>query len=184
MASYRVDSVEGRFLEGDTAAIAEVSRWVAGVLAAPTFWALRRQRTDLHQEVLGRLVESLRRGRFDASREFKGYVQGVARFTAYKAVDRDVRDVETPESDTAATDADVPADSGTESRLLAAQLARQALEIASDDCRALIREYFLEEQRYREIAEDRGVPVGTIKSRLFRCLESIQRALRAPAGPR
>jgi RNA polymerase sigma factor (sigma-70 family) len=184
MATYGIDSVEGRFLRGDTGAIAEVSRWVAGVLAAPTFWALRRQRVDLHQEVLGRLVESLRRGRFDASREFKGYVQGVARFTAYKAVDRDVREVTIPEDDSPETAAETAVDSGSENRLVAAQLARQALEVASDECRELIRSYFLEDRRYREIADERRVPVGTVKSRLFRCLESIQRKLREPGALR
>ena len=80
--SYRADSVEGRFLRGEPEAVGLVFRWISRVLTLPRFWALREEWADLHQEVLGRVTESLRENRFDDEKDFRTYVQGVARFTA------------------------------------------------------------------------------------------------------
>jgi RNA polymerase sigma factor (sigma-70 family) len=52
------------------------------------------------------------------------------------------------------------------------QLIRRVLDMASEDCREMIVDFFLHQNSYEEIAEEHGVPVGTVKSRLFRCLES------------
>jgi RNA polymerase sigma factor (sigma-70 family) len=60
-------------------------------------------------------------------------------------------------------------------------LVHQILERLSAGCRALITEYFLEQCSYEEIAARLAVPVGTVKSRLFRCLEAAHRAS-GPAG--
>ena len=49
------------------------------------------------QEVLGRVIASLRAGRFDPERDFRTYVQGVARFTAFTALSR--RPPEVPASE-------------------------------------------------------------------------------------
>jgi RNA polymerase sigma factor (sigma-70 family) len=161
--------------------VAEVGRWIARVLAAPSFWSLRREWSDLHQEAMGRLIESLRRGRFDASKDFQAYVQGVARFTGYKAVARHVQHAGDADLDPEAA-AEVSEDRGSEERLLAIQLARQALAVASKDCRVLVTAYFLEDRSYGEIAESWGLALGTVKSRLFRCMGAIQQALRGPVA--
>ncbi len=171
--AYRADSPEGRFLRGDRGAVADVSRWVARVLAMPGFWSLRNSWLDVHQETLGRVVESLRIGRFDPDREFRTYVQGIARFTAYKAIQLGMQ--ETSPSATAPAGSDRAPDAEREA--INAQLARLALELSSEECRTLIADYFLDERTYAEIAEFRGVPVGTLKSRLFRCMEAIHKRL-------
>jgi DNA-directed RNA polymerase specialized sigma24 family protein len=41
----------------------------------------------------------------------------------------------------------------------------------------------MEDRSYAEIAEEQGVPLGTVKSRLFRCMSAIQQALRPAASP-
>ena len=179
--SYPTDSVEGRFLQGDPEAVGEVSRWVARMVTLPRFWALRGQWDDLHQEILGRITESLRHGRFDSRREFKAYVQGVARFTGMDATSRQGRYK-------AAEDLDpdrLPAPGGDPERAAAARnLARVVLDNASEECRAIIRAYYFEGKSYREIAAGRNMPVGTVKSRLFRCLSAAQEKLRvAPEEP-
>ena len=70
---------------------------------------------------------------------------------------------------------------------------RRVLDEASEDCRLLMRLYFLEGKSYEEIAAELAIPVGTVKSRLSRCLDAAQKALRvavrrppspAPDGPR
>ncbi len=68
-------------------------------------------------------------------------------------------------------------DHSPEQRIIESQLARQVLEAASDECRSLITRYFMREWRYQEIAEELSLPVGTVKSRLFRCMENIHKLL-------
>ncbi|MCI0656634.1 MAG: hypothetical protein L0170_06130, partial [Acidobacteria bacterium] len=62
-------------------------------------------------------------------------------------------------------------------RLIDFQLVRRVLDLASEDCRELFRLYYFDAQSYEEIAASMEIPVGTVKSRLFRCLESAHQAL-------
>lgn len=181
--AYPQDSIEGRFLRGEPEAVGEVSRWVARMVALPRFWALRNQWEDMHQEILGRVTESLRSGRFDRSRDFRAYVQGVARFTAMDAMGRAGR-LGGPSA--AAVDPDELQGRGgdLERAVAARQLARLILDAATDECRTVIRAYYFQGKAYREIAREQGIPVGTVKSRLFRCLSTAHDLLRRPgAGP-
>jgi hypothetical protein len=41
----------------------------------------------------------------------------------------------------------------------------------------MMRSYFFEGLDYAALAERMGVPVGTVKSRLFRCLQGISEAM-------
>jgi RNA polymerase sigma-70 factor (ECF subfamily) len=174
--AYRDDSIEGRLLAGDETAVALVVRWVARALAAARFWSVRDEWIDLHQEAVARVIESLRRGRFDASQDLRTYVQAVARYTALEAIHRRRRHPETALADGPLAG---PA-AGPDERAAARQIARLALDCATEDCRRLLRAYFYEQKNYAEIAAVLGVPVGTIKSRLARCLEKIRKALAAP----
>jgi RNA polymerase sigma factor (sigma-70 family) len=173
---YGQDSPAGRLLAGDRETVGETVRWVSRVLASPSFWALRREWKDLVQEVLGRVIDSLRTGRFDPARDFRTYVQGVARFTAFTTLSR--RSPEVPTDDDAPEPAGPVGPGGsTEDRIASEQLARYVLDRATEDCRALLVGYFLEQQSYAEIAEETGQPVGTVKSRLFRCLNAARVAI-------
>ena len=174
---YRDDSPEGRFLAGDGQVVGEVIRVVAGVLTLPRFWSLRPDWADLHQEVLRRILESLRQGRFGPTREFLGYAHGVARFTALDALSRKNKESTIESGDAVELAADPEGRADAEDHTMARQLARLALDKASPDCRRLFRDYFYKEHTYRELAQSMGVPVGTVKSRLFRCLASAQRAM-------
>lgn len=123
-----------------------------------------------------RALDSLRHERFDDSSGFRAYVQAVARYTALQALDSHYR-----EGIVVALNPDARGHSqGAESKLLHQQLARQILEHCSDDCRQLLKAYFFEQRSYEEIAQQMGVPVGTVKSRLSRCLEKAQKLIRAP----
>ena len=179
--AYSSDNPAARFLRGDRETVEQVVRWVAQVIAAPSFWALRSERSDLQQEATARLFESLRAGRYDANYEFKAYVQGVARKTAMKALTRRIQrpaGVDDERAVERASDAEE-----SEEATVRRQLAREVLEAASDDCRRLIVSYFMEGRDYAEIAESDSTPIGTVKSRLFRCLEAGHRAIAGRRGP-
>ena len=169
---YAPGSFEERLLENDPEALGQVIRWIAVILASPRFWPLRNEWHDLHQDVLVRVIESLRKGRFDPSREFHFYVQGIARYTALQAMARRAGSLQT---EGPLANPGVPAT--VERGLITRDLVRRVLDCASEDCRELIRAYFFEGQDYSALAVELSVPVGTIKSRLFRCLENAHVAL-------
>jgi len=178
---YSRDSVEGRVLANDPEALGLMIRWIAGTLTWRRFWALRSEWKDLQQEVVLNLIESLRKERFDASRDFRKYVEAVTRYTAREAWVRRMNRVELTGLDgdagAGASATRVAAGSpfeDAERSLTRTQLVRWILNAATEECRRLIRAYFLDEQRYSEIASRMKVPVGTVKSRLFRCLRLAQ----------
>ena len=167
-------------LEGDEAAVGLVIRWISQVLTWPRFWALREERPDLIQESLARVIASLQNGQFDPSRDLHAYVQGIARHAALQALEaasrRRGQDGDGGNGEDGGGGAGVepsPADS-----IARQEIVRRVLDDASDDCRRLMRLYFLEGKSYEEIAAELIIPVGTVKSRLSRCLEAAQKALR------
>jgi RNA polymerase sigma factor (sigma-70 family) len=170
-------------LEGDEEAIGLVIRWISQVLTWPQFWSLREERADLVQESLARVISTLRNGQYDRSKELHPYVQGIARHTAQQAIDaarrRPERDGDGPDD---SHDSDIAlrasADRPLADSVADQELVRRVLDGASEECSLLMRFYFLEGKSYEEIAAELVVPVGTVKSRLSRCLDAAQRSLR------
>jgi RNA polymerase sigma-70 factor (ECF subfamily) len=174
---YRDHDLARGVLEGDEEAIGLVIRWIAQVLTWPRFWSLRKERSDLVQETLARVIASLKNGQFDPSKELHPYVQGIARHTALQAIEaayrrrgREADDVE----GTVWASTDPPLAESVAQQ----ELVRRVLDGASEECSLLMRLYFLEGKSYEEIAGELVVPVGTVKSRLSRCLDAAQRDLR------
>ena len=170
--AHTTETLHARFLAGDPDAIGRVGRWVAEILTSPRFWRLRNEWRDLHQEVLARVLESVRTGRYDASRDLRLYVRGIASHAALERLRA------APPSVAAELDG-LPflRASDAERRALMLQFVRRVLDLASEECRRLIADYFLQQRSYAEIAHEQDLPVGTVKSRLFRCLESAHHAV-------
>ncbi len=177
---YQETSIPGRLLAGDDDALGEVIRWIAQVVASRRFLALRQEWLDLYQEALMRVIESLRQGRYDPEHDFRRYVRAVARYSVLEALHGPDRRHPRQEPDHSL--ADPGPDPEDQVRLH--DLARRALLRASDECRRLLRAYFLEERDFAEIASEIGVPVGTVKSRLMACLESAHHVLTGRRGGR
>ncbi|HEV8376402.1 MAG TPA: sigma-70 family RNA polymerase sigma factor [Candidatus Polarisedimenticolia bacterium] len=170
---YPEHSIARRLLENDPKALSELFRWISIALTSPRFWSLRSEWPDLVQEVLARVVESLQKERFDVNRDFRAYVQGIARHVSHQALTRQIASrapEDVPVLESRSTDPEASA--------ISRQLVRRVLDLASEDCRDLIRVYFYEARSYEEIAASYHLAVGTIKSRLFRCLERAHEALR------
>ncbi len=165
--SYSERSLARRLLESDPKALAQVIRWLSAALTVPRFWSVRDEWPDLLQEALTRVVESLRKGRFEESRDLRLYVQGIARHVAMTAQKRQQQPPPDGGTTTSGSRSQSP-----ETLAVNAELARRVLDLASEDCRRLIRLYYYELKTYEEIAAILAVPVGTVKSRLSRCLAS------------
>jgi RNA polymerase sigma-70 factor (ECF subfamily) len=180
---YREHDLVRGVLDGDEEAIGLVIRWISQVLTWPRFWSLREERSDLVQETLARVISTLKNGQYDPSKELHPYVQGIARHTALQAVEavrrRRGRDGDGPDG---SHDSDSSLWASAEPPLAESvaqqELVRRVLDEASDECSLLMRLYFLEGKSYEEIAGELVVPVGTVKSRLSRCLDAAQRDLR------
>ena len=174
-----ITGIERGLLDDDPDALGQVFRWIAMTLASPRFWSLRSQWPDLSQEVMVRLIFSLREARYDGSRDLRTYVQGIARHVAIQALDGHVR-----ESRFALRDSAGGGQTQDPERMMThRQIVHRVLDQATPDCRRLIRAYFYEGCTYEEIAASMNVPVGTVKSRLFRCMESAYLFLEGTLRP-
>lgn len=171
---YEPGSVEGRLMAGDPDALGEVIRWIASTLTTSRFRQLRADWPDLHQEILLRVVESLRLGRFDLSRDFRSYVQAIARYTALRSLSIRRRHRSVDASDPSWLKSDGPE---AERTVIAGDVATRVLRASSPECQSLIVDYFVEQKDYAQIATERGIPVGTVKSRLFRCLRNAHQQI-------
>ncbi len=171
------DTEHKEFLDGNAEAVDRVDKWTAQVLAWPRFRFLRDQRIDLHQEILRRVVESLRRDRYDPTRDFRTYVQGVARHTASEVMRKRIRDRKLEQ-----TLPERPEPFPSPAIQLARREAWEILDRLPVECRGLLESYYIEQHSLRDIADRNGIPIGTVKSRLFRCLESARRSLRSRRG--
>ncbi|HLG08130.1 MAG TPA: sigma-70 family RNA polymerase sigma factor [Gaiellaceae bacterium] len=65
---------------------------------------------------------------------------------------------------------------------------REAVATLSDACRDILDRFFAQDQSYRTISEELGLPSGTIASRIARCLRKLRDELEgrneAPEGSR
>ena len=58
-----------------------------------------------------------------------------------------------------------------------ADLVTRALELISDDQRAAIVETYLRDRSYEDVAGELGVPISTLRSRVFHGLRQLRRAM-------
>jgi RNA polymerase sigma-70 factor, ECF subfamily len=166
---YARESLETRFKSGDPEVVGTVSHWISLVLTAPRFRCLRRQWVDLHQEVMTRTLQALAAERVVPDRDLRVYVQAIARNVAVDALVRHLRE-RSEEPDNARLRVTPPMQ-------VEAVLLDEVLSSLAEPCRSLVLDYFIGGRSYEEIGATLAIPVGTVKSRLFRCLESAGRAL-------
>lgn len=57
---------------------------------------------------------------------------------------------------------------------------REAMAELSDDCQEILDRFFARDETYREIAAALDIPIGTVASRISRCLTKLRGALADP----
>ncbi len=168
------------FLGGDSAVVEEVRAVVeAAVCGVGSFEPDVRR--DLVQEVLGRIVQSLRSGRFRGESSLTTYAFSVARHACIERSRRlrregaRVRESQTSESG-------VP---GPEASLIRAEEHRRnvlLLAALPQEARELLQLVFVENLSYREIGRRLGITEAAVKSRVHRC-RMMLRGLSRREGP-
>jgi RNA polymerase sigma-70 factor (ECF subfamily) len=161
-----------RFVQGDPAAFealfrhheAEVFRWIVRIV---------RDVGAAEDALVEAFLRAYRgRARFDPSRSFGAWMRRIATNAALDQLRTARR-----EAGWAATDDRTPAPSGPDAGV--AQAVRLAFWRLSPKLRAVATLALVEEQPYAEIADALGLPVGTVKSRVFRAIRRLRSELTA-----
>jgi len=161
-----------RFVQGDPEAFEDLFHQYQGAVYA---WIMRIVRDrgiaeDLTIETFWRIYKS--RDRFTPDGNFGAWAYRIATNLALSYVRRVRKDEELPE-DMAHPES---RDSAVQSEM-AGQIRRAFLRLPAK-LQVAVTMALVEEQPYPEIAEALGVPVGTVKSRVFRAVRILRKHLK------
>ncbi|MFL5823436.1 MAG: RNA polymerase sigma factor [Solirubrobacteraceae bacterium] len=131
---------------------------------------------DVFQEVFARTFEHLDRLRSDeAIRPWIGQLTRRLAIDRLRLERRERSGVEFLEA--AEGDAEAELD-----RLEVALGVREAMATLPEHCQEILDRFFARDESYQEISEALGIPMGTIASRISRCLTKLREQLGASVG--
>jgi RNA polymerase sigma-70 factor (ECF subfamily) len=160
-----------RLLHGDRDAIELAGRWIDALLRLE-FRSLEGEWEDLRQEALRRIVQNLRRGRFEGRSALHTYIHRVAKNVAIDAARLAYRRRETTEDAR-----DLTSSRSDQSRdvqaLIDNDLLRKLLEQLPEGDRLLLRLVYGDHQSYAEVARALDTTEGAVKARMARCKHRI-----------
>jgi RNA polymerase sigma factor (sigma-70 family) len=131
---------------------------------------------DVFQEVFARTYEHL--GRLRSDEAIRPWIGQLSRRLA---VDRlRLRRREQPGFDESFAELEGSASRELE-RLELALGVREAMKALPDNCQEILDRFFARDQSYQEISRALQVPMGTIASRISRCLTKLRQLLADPA---
>jgi RNA polymerase sigma factor (sigma-70 family) len=156
---------------GDPAAWDELverfSRYVYAI-AVRGFRLREQDAEDVFQEVFARVYDRLGSLRDDAAVR-----PWIAQLTRRLCLDRlAANSREEPAAEIVATEAET-----TLAELDESFTVHEALATLPENCREIIDRFFARDESYRTIAEQLGLPAGTIASRISRCLARLREQL-------
>ena len=166
-----------RLAAGDRAAFLELNRLVTSVLVRLRAYDFREEWDDLRQEVVLAVVANARAGRLRDPQAFVGYVRIVTR---NKFVDRLKQHLRLREGEALPWD--------EESARIAAPPEADPTEAADlwtavrtlpDDEQRIVHGLYRQGRTYQEVADDTGIPLGTLKRRLRSALDALRERLGA-----
>ncbi|HKD82875.1 MAG TPA: sigma-70 family RNA polymerase sigma factor [Candidatus Angelobacter sp.] len=161
-----------RFAQGDPEAFKDLFRQYQAAVYA---WIVRIVRDrgiaeDLTVETFWRIYRS--RERFDAEGNFGAWAYRIATNLALSHVRRARREEELPEE---VVQSESP-DTAVQGEMV--DQVRRAFERLPAKLQVTVTMALVEEQPYPEIAKALGVPVGTVKSRVFRAVRILRKQLK------
>jgi RNA polymerase sigma-70 factor (ECF subfamily) len=171
-----------RLLDGDRAALLQLTRLVNSFLMRWNAYDFRDEWDDLVQEVLLVAATAVRDGKLRERGAAFGYLRTTARF---KFVDRLKRHLRLSEED------HLPWEQATESGLEPssessepgeARDVRRALEALPEKQRDAVYAVHVRGQTYPEAAETTGIPLGSLKRHLRDGLAALRMALEPESG--
>jgi RNA polymerase sigma factor (sigma-70 family) len=159
------------FLAGDAAAVRRVERWAWEIVYFRWRALGEDERDDIVQDTLAGLLEACRRPAFELQVSLRALVRRIA---AARCIDRVRR--RRPQVDLSETLADpAPAPDEAWRHLDERERLRWVLRELPAFCRDLIRQRFLDERPYADIAAELGRAEATLRVHLFNCLKTVRR---------
>ena len=164
--------------EGDSLALAKLTRLVNSFLARWNAYDFRSDWDDLLQEVIIASAVALREGRIRDRRAVVGYLRTTARF---KFVDRLRIHMRIKEDQTLPWEDVVGSDELSTANTMApeglSQDVRGALERLSENRRVAVLGVYLEGKTYNAVAEETGIPLGSLKRYLREGIAQLRQDL-------
>jgi RNA polymerase sigma factor (sigma-70 family) len=164
--------------EGDSLALAKLTRLINGFLGGWNAYDFRSDWDDLLQEVIIASAVALREGRIRDRRAVVGYLRSTARF---KFVDRLRAHMRVREDQTLPWEDVVGSDELSTASTLApeglGQDVRGALERLPEKQRIAVLGVYLEGKTYSVVAEETGIPLGSLKRYLREGLARLREEL-------
>ena len=164
--------------EGDSLALAKLTRLVNSFLARWNAYDFRSDWDDLLQEVIIASAVALREGRIRDRRAVVGYLRSTARF---KFVDRLRVHMRIKEDQTLPWEDVVGSDELSTANTMApeglSQDVRGALERLSQNRRVAVLGVYLEGKTYNAVAEETGIPLGSLKRYLREGIAQLRQDL-------
>jgi RNA polymerase sigma-70 factor (ECF subfamily) len=160
-------------LAGDRIAFMKINRLITGCLTQLRAYDHRDEWDDLRQEVLIAVIESARAGRLRDAQRFVAYVRIITR---NKFFDRLSAAFRRKEAKTVEWDEEIAAqvERVTDGRLGEVWSAVGKL---SGPEQLVLQGIYRDGKTYQQVADDTGIPLGTVKRRLRDGLEKLRIAL-------
>ena len=156
-----------------TELVERFSRYVYAI-ASQAYRLADHDAEDVFQEVFARTYEHLAQLRDDeAIRPWIGQLTRRLAIDCLRAASR-----ERPDAD--ATDVVEPSEEPELERIELALAVHAAMATLPEHCQEILDRFFAQEQSYHEIASALGIPMGTIASRISRCLTKLREQLGEP----
>jgi len=159
-----------RMLAGDRAAHLELARLVTGFLARFGAYDFRPEWPDLVQDVLLAVIRAAREGRVHRAEALVGYVRAI---THHKLMDRLRVHVRRAEDECRPTEDPAPLRAAADQDLVAD--VRRALERLPERKRRAIFAVYGESKSYTQVAEETGIPLGSVKRYLREGMATLRR---------
>lgn len=157
-------------LAGDRLAFLKINRLITGCLTQLRAYDHRDEWDDLRQEVLIAVIESARAGRLRDAERFVAYVRIITR---NKFFDRLSAGARRKEAKTIEWNEEI---AGQVEQLSDGRAGEVwfAVEKLPDEEQRVLQGIYREGKTYQQVADDTGIPLGTVKRRLRDGLEKLR----------
>ena len=165
------------YLKGESAAYRRLDDWIRAVVRG-RYGGLAEMHDDLCQIVHTNVVRELQAGRYSGRGELRSYVSAIAHRNALTELRRQYRDRAWSEP----LEHDPKGRAENPYRRVAAadeiRTVHAVLMALPASCRELWKLVFADRLDYDAVATQLGVPLGTVKSRMWHCRRKAAEALR------
>ena len=162
----RNDGAVASFLDGDPAVVGDVRAIMEAVITSFDFND-SDLKSDLVQDALGRMVVSLRAGRFRGDASITTYAHSIARYTCIEHLRRRRREARLARETAAPQGVQQP-----EEMLIRAEAHRRSLTAFAAlprEAQELLYLVVVEGLSYQQVGEWMGISEASVKSRVHRC---------------